>query len=433
MMSARTRVRFWYDVVCPYAYLASTQVARLAREAWVEVEWAPMLLGGIFREIGAPQVPAAQMSPGKARMNTLELYRWAGRWGAPFSFSPRHPQRTVEAMRLLCAAPAPLRPRASAVLFERYWAEEGRLDEEALLAAAAAAGLRGRPWEGEEAKEELFANTREAAALGVFGAPTFEVRREEEGGEVHSELFWGQDRIPFVREALGLPREEELWKRGVPQEAEGRARAAGAEVVLYHDVASPFSYLASTQAARVVEGLGARLTWRPILLGGLFRAVGAPSVPLFEMTPPKRRYTERDLGRWARWWGVPLRFPDPFPLRSTLAQRVQVVEPRAAAPLYEAAWARGLNIGDEGVTRAALDEAGLDGAALVAAAGEESIKEQLRANTDEAAARGAFGAPTFEVRCPGAPAALYWGQDRLELVAAHLLRGEGFAAEERRP
>lgn len=427
----RVRVRFWYDVVCPYAYLASTQVERLAQElaqalaqaeGGVEIEWAPMLLGGIFREIGAPQVPAAQMSPAKARMNTLELYRWAGRWGEPFSFSPRHPQRTVEAMRLLCVTPPHLRPRVSALLFARYWAQGAPLDERALLDATALAGLEGRPWESAEAKEALFERTREAASLGVFGAPTFEVRRG--GGEEAVELFWGQDRLPFVREALGLPR--------APSALGGTAGAEGAEVVMYHDVASPFSYLASTQAARVVGELGARLTLRPILLGGLFRAIGAPNVPLFEMTPPKRRYVGQDLTRWARWWGVPLRFPDAFPLRSTLAQRVLVVEPRATAPLYEAAWARGLNIGDEAVVRAALEGAGLDAPALMAAAGEEGVKAQLRAHTEEAVARGVFGVPTFEVRCPGAPPALYWGQDRLELVAEHLARGEGFAPEERR-
>jgi len=427
MTSARPRVRFWYDVVCPYAYLASTQVESLAREAGVEVEWAPMLLGGLFRELGAPQVPAAHMSPAKARMNTLELYRWAARWGAPFAFSPRHPQRTVEAMRLLCLAPPHLRPRASAALFARYWAQghslhdSAPLDEDALREAADAAELSGRPWEREEAKGALFERTREAARLGIFGAPTFEVRRGDEAPE----LFWGQDRLPFVREALGLPRAPAPW-------AGGGAAAAGAEVVMYHDVASPFSYLASTQAARVVEGLGARLTWRPILLGGLFRALGAPNAPLLEMTAPKRRYVERDLARWARWWGVPLRFPAAFPLRTPLAQRLAVADPRAAAPLYEAAWARGLDVGDEVVARAALAGAGLDAPALLAAAARDDIKEQLRAHTEEAQARGAFGAPSFEVRCPGAPPALYWGQDRLELVAAHLLRGEGLAPEERR-
>ena len=93
------RARFFYDIVCPYAYLASTQVAKIAADTGAEIEWVPMLLGGVFRALKAPQVPAQQMAPAKARMNTLDLSRWAKRWGVAFSFSSHHPQRTVEAMR----------------------------------------------------------------------------------------------------------------------------------------------------------------------------------------------------------------------------------------------------------------------------------------------------------------------------------------------
>ena len=96
MTVAPKRARFFYDVVCPYAYLASTQVEELACDVGVEIEWVPMLLGGVFRAHDAPQVPAAHMSPAKARMNGLDLERWSSRWGVPFSFSGHHPQRTVE-------------------------------------------------------------------------------------------------------------------------------------------------------------------------------------------------------------------------------------------------------------------------------------------------------------------------------------------------
>ena len=218
-----TTVRFWYDVVCPYAYLASTQVAKLSEALGFEVEWAPMLLGGVFRHHGAPQVPASVMSPSKAEMNSLELYRWAQRWGVPFSFSHHHPQRTVEAMRLLCVTPQELIPKVSAHLFSVYWAEQRPLDEQALEEACALAGLEPRAWQREEAKRALFERTARAAEGGVFGAPTFEVITTMPDGSTHTELFWGQDRLEHVKAACGLPRVA-LPPRPAPKSAEvGRA------------------------------------------------------------------------------------------------------------------------------------------------------------------------------------------------------------------
>lgn len=404
-----TTVRFWYDVVCPYAYLASTQVAQLSESLGFEVEWAPMLLGGVFRHHGAPQVPASAMSPSKAEMNSLELYRWAQRWGVPFSFSHRHPQRTVEAMRLLCITPQALIPKVSAHLFNVYWAEQRPLDEQALEEACVLAGLEPGAWQQEEAKASLFERTARAAELGVFGVPTFEVVTGE-GDHSHTELFWGQDRLDHVKEACGVPRAP-LTPCLAPE---------GSEVIFYHDLASPFSYLAATQVERVVALTGARLTWRPMLLGALFKSIGAPNVPLFEMSTPKRAYMGQELSRWARWWGVPFQQPKAFPLRTPTVLRLCLLEPRLTLPLYHAAWGEGRDIGDDHTLLELLaplcDALSLPHtpAELLKASREPAIKEQLRVNTAEAEARGVFGAPTFEVRRSGEPPVLLWGQDRLE-------------------
>ena len=186
--------RFFFDVVCPYAYLASTQIEKLAQDTGTQIEWVPMLLGGVFRAIKAPQVPASKMSMPKARMNTLDLNRWSARWGVPFQFSKYHPQRTVEAMRLLCITPAALKPQLSSKLFQRYWTEQGRLDLDFLEAVADDFGLLDT-WKesSEKAKGILFENTELAVSLGVFGAPAL---------EVNGEIFWGQDRLEYALDEI---------------------------------------------------------------------------------------------------------------------------------------------------------------------------------------------------------------------------------------
>jgi len=401
-------LRFWYDVVCPYAYLASTQVEQLSAELGVAIEWRPMLLGGVFRHTGAPQVPAAQMSPSKALMNSLELYRWAQAWGVPFRFSPHHPQRSVEAMRLLCLCPQALRPKVSLFLYERYWVRGERLDEEGLAEACALAGLSAEAWKSEEAKRLLFSETARAAELGVFGAPTFEVAELGEDGVERSELYWGQDRLDHVRAAMGAP----------PAPLEARPAPTGTEVILYHDLASPFSYLASTQAARVIALTGAKLSWRPILLGALFKELGAPNVPLFEMSAAKRRYMSQELTRWASWWGVPFSFPERFPLRTPTPLRLCLLKPELTPLLYRLAWVEGVDIGDEErlltALLTALPERSAELQALLDDTKRPELKAQLKANTDEAYQRGVFGVPSFELRRPDGPPALFWGQDRLK-------------------
>src|SRR6185503_12473862 len=75
------RFTFYYDVVCPYAYLASTQIEAAAARAGGEIEWVPVLLGGIFRAIGQADVPAARMPAAKQHLNLLDMKRYADYYG----------------------------------------------------------------------------------------------------------------------------------------------------------------------------------------------------------------------------------------------------------------------------------------------------------------------------------------------------------------
>jgi 2-hydroxychromene-2-carboxylate isomerase len=188
-------------------------------------------------------------------------------------------------------------------------------------------------------------------------------------------------------------------------------------VRFFHDFSSPFSYLAATQIERIVTAHGARLEWSPILLGGLFRQIGTPDVPLFAMSQAKQAYVGRDLRDWARWWGVDYGFPSHFPMRSILPLRVAIAEPATTLPLYRAAWGHDRRIDDVESISAVLTEAGFDAAALVAATADPSVKATLRANTEAAEVAGACGVPTFQVWSDaGVAPLLVWGQDRLGLV-----------------
>jgi 2-hydroxychromene-2-carboxylate isomerase len=188
-------------------------------------------------------------------------------------------------------------------------------------------------------------------------------------------------------------------------------------LVFSFDFASPFAYLAATQVEGLAARTGATLVWRPILLGGLFRDLGGADVPLFTMPPPKRALIEADLARWAAWWGVPLRWPTTFPLRTVLPLRVTLAHPDPvpfARRVFHAAWGEGRDVGDPAVLR----DCGADDALLARA---PAMREALRVYTEAAKAEGVFGVPTFQVTTPAGSWTL-WGQDRLPMVES-ILRG----------
>jgi 2-hydroxychromene-2-carboxylate isomerase len=191
-----------------------------------------------------------------------------------------------------------------------------------------------------------------------------------------------------------------------------------ATLEFFYDFVSPYSYLASTRVEALAARTGATVRWRPFLLGGVFKATGNRA-PI--ETVAKGKHMWLDLTRWARRLDVPLRRPTTFPFSPILALRTALAAapadlPRATHAIYKAAWADGRDIADPVVLAAILTEAGLDGAALVAAA--PSMKEALTAQTQEAVDRGTYGAPTFFVGTE-----LFVGNDRLDFVEEALRAG----------
>ena len=124
-------LHFWFDYSCPYAYLASTQVAALAQRTKAELIYEPMLLGGVFRAVGTPQRLFAELSPAKARHNVLDMQRWAELFDVPLAIPDGHPLRTVEALRATLLTKVD--PRVVDGFYRAYWVEGRGPSEEATL------------------------------------------------------------------------------------------------------------------------------------------------------------------------------------------------------------------------------------------------------------------------------------------------------------
>lgn len=191
-------LRFFHDFSSPFSYLASTQIERVAAHRGVAVEWVPILLGALFREIGTPDVPLFGMSPAKQAWIGRDLEDWARAWNVPFRFPSHFPIRTVLPLRVALVEPA-----ATAAIYRAAWAEDRRIDtpetlgpvlEEAGFEAAALLSEAER----SAVKDALRATTDLARERGVCGVPTFEVARHDGG----SLLIWGQDRLGVLATVL---------------------------------------------------------------------------------------------------------------------------------------------------------------------------------------------------------------------------------------
>ena len=187
-------------------------------------------------------------------------------------------------------------------------------------------------------------------------------------------------------------------------------------VEFFFDVGSPASYLAWTQLPALCAAAGAELVVRPMLLGAVFQATGNASPAA---VPAKGRYTFTDLSRFAKRYGVGLRMNPHFPINTLVLMRAVVgVQthlaerfPAFLKTVFTAIWVDGLNAGDPAIASKILVDAGFDPAQVFAWAGEADAKAALRASTDEAVARGVFGAPTMFVGVE-----MFFGQDRLDFV-----------------
>lgn len=191
-------VAFYFDVGSPAAYLAWTQLPRLVEETGASIAWRPFLLGGAFQATGnrSPMEVAA-----KGRYMRDDLQRFAQRYGVAFRHNPHFPINTLMLMRGalgLQMRDAQRMPAYLDAVFRAIWVDGKDMNEPATVAAV----LQQAGFDPQQVmalaadpavKEQLKTATQEAVAHGVFGAPTFFVGQE---------MYWGQDRLDFVKEAL---------------------------------------------------------------------------------------------------------------------------------------------------------------------------------------------------------------------------------------
>jgi 2-hydroxychromene-2-carboxylate isomerase len=419
------RLELWFDFSCPYAYLASRRAPHIARAAGVELVYKPMLLGGVFRGIGAGDGPMATLGPAKAAHNFQDMHRWAEMFGAPFQLPAAHPMRTVRALRTLLALPHSRWPTAIDAIYAAYWQRAEDITRDEVLAAAlrgagvSDADIADALGRADEMKDDLRARTDEAIALGIFGAPAWVIRRD--GAAAPPILIWGQDRMPWVDAALAGWEPDASTPPGGPHPfGEGmQGFRSPSTLDVYCDVSSPFSYLGLMQLPALAKLTGVVPRLQPILLGALFRDIGQVNVPMLAMPAPKLRYIALEMSRWAHWWGVPFDMPRKFPQRTVTAQRLILLATergfadaiRLATTLGRAMWAEQRDLEDDDTLRGLVGDAGLP-REWIERTQEPAVKAALAERTARAKAAGVFGVPTWIVD----EKYLFWGQDRLELV-----------------
>jgi carboxymethylenebutenolidase len=190
----------------------------------------------------------------------------------------------------------------------------------------------------------------------------------------------------------------------------------------YFACPSPWSYLAIEELKRIADAHGRTIAFKPIDVGRSWREAGAGQ-PLGNRPQVLQDYRLVELPRWAAWRKVPLNpqpkhFPTPFLMSSSviIAARQEGADVYALTQaLMRGCWADELDISDADTVSKIADGAGLDGAALLAAAEAPAVADEMSANTDEALAAGAWSVPSFVV-----DGEVFFGQDRLEMIAWRL-------------
>jgi len=184
------------------------------------------------------------------------------------------------------------------------------------------------------------------------------------------------------------------------------------QIDFYFDVVSPYSYVASTLIENVVAHNSAKLNWKPILLGGVFKAIEGIIAP--GLVPVKKPYLIKDLERLTTFYKIPFNMPTDFPIRTVLAMRVlsslpPEKIPQSASTLFKAYWSDNKDIADPEILSKLIDSYSVERASI------QEIKDILFQTTEEAVKRGVFGAPTFFVGNE-----MFFGHDRINLINEHL-------------
>lgn len=185
-------------------------------------------------------------------------------------------------------------------------------------------------------------------------------------------------------------------------------------IEFWFDFASNYSYLSAMRIEDEADKLGVQVLWRPFLLGPIFQSFGWHNSP-FVLQPLKGAYVWRDMERLVEKYQFAWQKPSQFPRHSTLAARIAIFGQDKgwtgdfARRVFTHNFAHDTDISQEANLLAVLDEMGLDAEAVLHKALSDENKKRLRLQTEQAQARGMFGAPMFFVGQE-----MFWGDDRLD-------------------
>jgi len=195
---ART-IDYYFTLVSPWAYIGHASFMKIAERHGATVNYKPMLLGRVFAETGG--LPLPQRHPARQRYRLVELQRWREKRGLSFNLQPKYwpfdaglVDRFVIAIVVARQNPDPFLRRA----FKAVWEEERDLADPFVIAELAeAVGLDSSSlleMAKGDATEAIYAlNLENAVAADVFGSPAY---------VLDGEVFWGQDRLELLDDAL---------------------------------------------------------------------------------------------------------------------------------------------------------------------------------------------------------------------------------------
>ena len=191
-------VEFYFDLGSPYSYLAYYRLLQIAEQQEIQIVYKPILLGGVFKATGnrSPiEIPV------KGVYSILDMQRWAEYYHIPMQMNPHFPMNTLTLMRILTGVQLLHLEKFEQVLkllFDAMFGTPQNLNESTVLAEV----LKPSGFSVEDimsmvqadvVKQKLITETEQAIQRGIFGAPTF---------FVGDEMYWGQDRLHFVEQAL---------------------------------------------------------------------------------------------------------------------------------------------------------------------------------------------------------------------------------------
>ena len=187
-------------------------------------------------------------------------------------------------------------------------------------------------------------------------------------------------------------------------------------VEFYFDLGSPYSYLAYYRLLQMAEQQEIQIVYKPILLGGVFKATGNRS-PI--EIPVKGAYSILDMQRWAEYYQIPMRMNPHFPMNTLTLMRiltgVQLLHlekfEQVLKLLFDAMFGTPQNLNEPTVLAEVLKPSGFSVEDIMSMVQSDVVKQKLITETEQAILRGIFGAPTFFVGDE-----MYWGQDRLHFV-----------------